>query len=193
MCFTPIENTAYHEAGHAVANVALGRQIARLSIIPEGELYGVCSRVPMSDELLNLENEIVSLLSAKFSEELHGPPLPAGIQGDEKVAKPIAVRLLKQRGEWEEELTNDEIDAINAPFLERQRRRSENNEAIDRNNEKIDENLFALKEKARLLIRKHELAVHRVAAELLDKRELIGSEAHNFVENAVLEAENSGE
>src|SRR3954469_24811357 len=36
------EATAYHEAGHAVVALALGRPVQRVSIRPDRELLGVC-------------------------------------------------------------------------------------------------------------------------------------------------------
>jgi ATP-dependent Zn protease len=37
------EATAYHEAGHAVLALALGRQIHAVNILPNGERLGVCA------------------------------------------------------------------------------------------------------------------------------------------------------
>ena len=37
-----IEETAYHEAGHAVANIALGLHTTRVSIVNEGGDFGRC-------------------------------------------------------------------------------------------------------------------------------------------------------
>src|SRR5687767_13873734 len=36
------ETTAYHEAGHAVVALALGRPVHKVSILPDRELLGVC-------------------------------------------------------------------------------------------------------------------------------------------------------
>lgn len=36
------ERTAYHEAGHAVVALALGRQVRWVSIVPERTLAGIC-------------------------------------------------------------------------------------------------------------------------------------------------------
>src|ERR1700693_5800817 len=35
--------TAYHEAGHAVVALALGRPVARVSILPDREHLGLCA------------------------------------------------------------------------------------------------------------------------------------------------------
>jgi plasmid stabilization system protein ParE len=40
--FEPNEATAYHEAGHAVAALALGRPVHGVSILPDRERAGVC-------------------------------------------------------------------------------------------------------------------------------------------------------
>jgi len=42
MAFEPNEATAYHEAGHAVAALALGRPVHGVSILPDRERAGVC-------------------------------------------------------------------------------------------------------------------------------------------------------
>src|SRR5579884_2537129 len=34
--------TAYHEAGHAVVALALGRPIHRVSVLPDGQFLGLC-------------------------------------------------------------------------------------------------------------------------------------------------------
>jgi ATP-dependent Zn protease len=39
----PREVTAYHEAGHAVAALVLGRPVARVSIRPDRKFLGVCT------------------------------------------------------------------------------------------------------------------------------------------------------
>jgi Peptidase family M41 len=39
---TPDEATAYHEAGHAVVALALGRQVLQVSILPNKDRLGVC-------------------------------------------------------------------------------------------------------------------------------------------------------
>src|SRR5262245_5457563 len=39
----PREVTAYHEAGHAVAALTLGRPVARVSIRPDRKFLGVCT------------------------------------------------------------------------------------------------------------------------------------------------------
>src|SRR5687768_16582917 len=36
------ESTAYHEAGHAVVALALGRPVDQVSILPDRERLGVC-------------------------------------------------------------------------------------------------------------------------------------------------------
>lgn len=42
MSFRPEEMTAYHEAGHAVAALVLGRPVHGVSILPDRERLGVC-------------------------------------------------------------------------------------------------------------------------------------------------------
>jgi ATP-dependent Zn protease len=39
---SPAEATAYHEAGHAVMALALGRPVACVSVLPTRQLLGTC-------------------------------------------------------------------------------------------------------------------------------------------------------
>ena len=65
--------TAYHEAGHAVVALALGRPIQRVSILPDREHLGVCefrkgTFRPSED---SLEREILIALGGIAAEARH--------------------------------------------------------------------------------------------------------------------------
>ena len=67
------EATAYHEAGHAVLAMALGRQVHAVSILPNRETLGVCefrkaSYRPSEDWI---ENEILIALGGVAAEAKH--------------------------------------------------------------------------------------------------------------------------
>jgi ATP-dependent Zn protease len=71
---TPLDAaTAYHEAGHAVIALALGRGVHQVSILPERELLGLCefrkgSYRPSADWL---ESEILIALGGIAAEARH--------------------------------------------------------------------------------------------------------------------------
>ncbi len=67
------EPTAYHEAGHAVVALALGRPVQQVSILPDRELLGVCKfgksvHRPAHDWL---EREILIALGGLAAEARH--------------------------------------------------------------------------------------------------------------------------
>jgi ATP-dependent Zn protease len=69
----PSEATAYHEAGHAVMALALGRPVDRVSVRPNSEMLGVCHfRKPVfrpSEDWL--EREILIALAGLAAEARH--------------------------------------------------------------------------------------------------------------------------
>jgi ATP-dependent Zn protease len=67
------EATVYHEAGHAVVALALGRPIHRVSVLPDGQFLGVCRFGkgvfrPSEDWL---EREILIALGGIAAEAIH--------------------------------------------------------------------------------------------------------------------------
>jgi ATP-dependent Zn protease len=63
--------TAYHEAGHAVANLLLELKIKRLTIIPSGDYAGCCDGFRPRDiceSLPRLQKEIKILLAGKIAQ-----------------------------------------------------------------------------------------------------------------------------
>jgi ATP-dependent Zn protease len=67
------EATAYHEAGHAVVALALGRPIHRVSVLPDGQFLGLCQFGkgvfrPSEDWL---EREILIALGGVAAEAIH--------------------------------------------------------------------------------------------------------------------------
>jgi ATP-dependent Zn protease len=70
---TPLEATAYHEAGHAVVALALGRQIQSVSIQPNRDHLGICefkkgSARPSEDWI---EREMLIALGGVAAEARH--------------------------------------------------------------------------------------------------------------------------
>ena len=186
------KNTAYHEAGHAVAYVVLGRRISHLSIIAEDEC-GSCTPVAKSEDLSEeeLENEIVVTLAARFSEEKSALPVhEIGLTHDVDLAKAIIKRLLAQKGELEAEFTV--IDRSRA-YIQKgysvvEALSEANQEACQRdkrNDKKVDDLLHSSCKKARELIEKNEIAVKAVAEELIKEKKFTGNKADAIVRKAV--------
>src|SRR5436309_3008735 len=67
------EATAYHEAGHAVLALALGRQVHAVNILPNGERLGVCAfrKAAFRPSEDWLEREILIALGGIAAEARH--------------------------------------------------------------------------------------------------------------------------
>ena len=192
------EQTAHHEAGHAVANVVLKRKIVSLSINvtkngDEEETCGSCESAPNPGDI---EDVIVTCLAAQFAEAFAGKVHKAGVDGDECDARCFAKDVLKQRKILKTELTDDQIDE-NSPS-ERRRLRNERHDIRDSNSREIFEFLNRLRIESSELIQKHELAVKDVAAKLLAAKttsetdsapskfiDFVGEKAQKMVEESI--------
>ena len=92
--------TAYHEAGHAVAALALGRLVHRVSILPTRDMLGWCSfqkgvTRPTDDWL---EREILIALAGMAAEAQHtGTYDRASADRDLRFARKLALQRASER------------------------------------------------------------------------------------------------
>lgn len=85
--------TAYHEAGHAVARMAMGGKVDKVSILPRGGALGVTISVPEDRNLHNrehLEQELVVLCAGRAAEELFIGAVSNGAASDLQRASQLA-------------------------------------------------------------------------------------------------------
>jgi ATP-dependent Zn protease len=101
------EATAYHEAGHAVAALHLGRVVKTVSIVPDEETFGRVAHYPITGKWLQpdvhidartrdyLEDVITIMLAGPVAErKAHGRWNHIGASGDRKVALNTALHLV---------------------------------------------------------------------------------------------------
>lgn len=94
------ENTAYHEAGHAVIALSCERPVHRVSVLPKHEFLGICQFRkgvfrPSKDWL---ENEILISLAGLAAEARHtGQYAWDGAAKDLQVAQRLAVMRAGER------------------------------------------------------------------------------------------------
>src|SRR6516225_6401066 len=92
--------TAYHEAGHAVVALALGRPIHRVSVLPDGHFLGLCQFGkgvfrPSEDWL---EREILIALGGIAAEARHtGNYAWDGAARDRQYVRGLAVQRAGER------------------------------------------------------------------------------------------------
>ncbi len=94
------EATAYHEAGHAVVALALGRPIHRVSVLPDGPFLGLCQfgkgTFRPSDDWL--EREMLIALGGIAAEARHtGNYAWDGAARDQQYVRQLAAQRAGER------------------------------------------------------------------------------------------------
>jgi ATP-dependent Zn protease len=96
----PDEATAYHEAGHAVIALALGRPVQRVSILPDREHLGQCAfrKAVFRPSEDWLEREILIALGGIAAEARHtGHYAWHGAHRDRQYVRRLAVQRAGER------------------------------------------------------------------------------------------------
>lgn len=96
---------AFHEAGHAVSGIVLpnGEEVHKITIIPRGMAGGYTQMLPKEERTLvytkkELEEQIVTLLSGRASEEYYLNEISTGASDDLKRATKIARSMVTEYG-----------------------------------------------------------------------------------------------
>ncbi len=109
------EATAYHEAGHAVAQHAFGRALDRVTILPDPEtlsggamhtreivppnLVGRGEPATFTNaEIEEVERTVIVMLAGGIAERLAGDYAPGGARGDQEAIAELLPLLAKVRG-----------------------------------------------------------------------------------------------
>ncbi len=98
------ENTAYHEAGHAILNVLLENTepLHKVTIIPRGPALGVTMMLPLEDKFTHRKNELldqlVVLMGGRVAEELVFGNVTNGATGDIRMATNTARKMVCEWG-----------------------------------------------------------------------------------------------
>lgn len=96
---------AYHEAGHAVSGIVLpnGEEVHKITIIPRGMAGGYTQMLPKEERTLvytkkELEEQIITLLSGRASEQYYLKEISTGASDDLKRATKIARSMVTEYG-----------------------------------------------------------------------------------------------
>lgn len=101
-------NTAYHEAGHAVASYVLPKidPVHTISIIPSGRALGYTLNLPQEDKVNEYKQElleqITNLLAGRAAEQIVFGDYSAGASNDIERATNIAKKMVMKYGMSEE-------------------------------------------------------------------------------------------
>ena len=98
------ENTAYHEAGHALLNVLLPHTdpLHKVSIIPRGPALGVTMSLPTEDKYTARKNELLArlvvIMGGRVAEEIIFGDVTSGASGDIKQATALSRKMVCEWG-----------------------------------------------------------------------------------------------
>jgi cell division protease FtsH len=176
--------TAYHEAGHAlVAKLVPGTDpVHKVTIIPRGMALGLTQQVPLDDRHTYsreyLLGDLAIFFGGRAAEELVLGSITTGAGNDIERATDLARKMVCEWGMSEKlgPMTfgkKEEEIFLGRDFTQRVDYSETTAVAIDAEVRRI---LMDAYERARLLLRRNVEALHRVAAALLERESLDGSE-----------------
>ena len=184
------ENTAYHEAGHAiVAKLTPGADpVHKVSIIPRGMALGITMQLPEDDRHMYTKEYLLSLIvvlmGGRAAEEVIFNRLTTGAGNDIERATDIARKMVCAWG-MSEKLgplslgKKEENIFLGKEFSTHKEFGEKTIEMID---EEIKNIVFDNYEKAKQLLIDHKDVLHKVAKLLLEKETIEGKEIDVFLE-----------
>jgi len=188
------ENTAYHEAGHAILNELLEHTdpLHKVTIIPRGPALGVTMFLPEEDKYTQRKFEMIDHLvvamGGRVAEEIVFGDVTNGAGGDIKMATDVARKMVCQWGMSEELGMVEYGDHQEHTFLARDmtstRSYSEDTaEKIDHEVKRLIDNAYS-KAKELLLENKHELDL--IAKALLEYETLDASHIRDLMKDGIM-------
>ena len=181
---------SYHEAGHAVSGIVLpnGEEVHKITIIPRGMAGGYTQMLPKEERTLvytkkELEEQIITLLSGRVSEEIFLNEISTGASDDLKRAPKIARSMVTEYG-------MSSLGAVQlehrseSVFLGRDYNQTKNFSdqvalEIDKEVRKIIDECYA---QAKEILKKHKNLVEVLAKVLAEKETLTKEEIEDIVE-----------
>ena len=181
---------SYHEAGHAVSGIVLpnGEEVHKITIIPRGMAGGYTQMLPKEERTLvytkkELEEQIITLLSGRVSEETFLGEISTGASDDLKRATKIARSMVTEYG-------MSSLGAVQlehrseSVFLGRDYNQTKNFSdqvalEIDKEVRKIIDDCY---KQAQEILKKHKNLVEVLAKVLAEKETLTKEEIEDIVE-----------
>ena len=181
---------SYHEAGHAVSGIVLpnGEEVHKITIIPRGMAGGYTQMLPKEERTLvytkkELEEQIITLLSGRVSEEVFLNEISTGASDDLKRATKIARSMVTEYGMSSLGAVQLEHKSESV-FLGRDYNQTKNFSdqvalEIDKEVRKIIDECYA---QAKEILKKHKNLVEVLAKVLAEKETLTKEEIEDIVE-----------
>ncbi len=184
-------NTAYHEAGHALVAELLEYPdpVHKVTIIPRGRALGLTQQLPIDDrhnyDTDYLNDQLAYMLGGRVAEELFLKSITTGAGNDLEIATNLARKMVCEWGMSDKigPLTfgkKEEHIFLGKEFAQPKDFSEATAVKIDQEIERlVTENYVRAKE----VLRDKSALVHELAAALLDKEVLDGSEVRRMVED----------
>lgn len=185
------ENTAYHEAGHAILNVLLDHTdpLHKVTIIPRGPSLGSTMFLPEEDKFTYRQKELVDQLcvamGGRVAEEITFGNVTNGAVGDIRMATNIARKMVCEWGMSENLGMVEYGDGEGEVFLARDIAKSKNYSEetarkIDGEIKKLIDDAYTL---ATELLTKHNDKLKLLAEALLEFETLDASQVEDLLEH----------
>ena len=185
------EVIAYHEAGHALANIYSENvdPIYKSSIIPTGRALGYVMPLPVKDRIIKrknqFEDELVVAVAARISEEIvfGAENVASGAVSDIQQATAMARQMVTEFG-FSEKLgfirysNNQEEVFLGHSVTQSKNMSEETAKLID---EEVKRLIDIAKSKARKILIDHKDELHIVAKGLLEYETLSGDEINDLI------------
>ncbi len=185
------ENTAFHEAGHAILLEVLEHTepLHKVTIIPRGPSLGSTMWLPEEDKYNTRKNEILDSLivamGGRVAEEIVFGDVTSGASGDIKMATDLARKMVCQWGMSEElgmvEYGENHEHLFLARDMSGGRNYSEDTaQKIDREVKRIIDNAYS---RAKELLMKHREELDTIAKALLEFETLDGNHIRDIMKH----------
>jgi cell division protease FtsH len=183
------ENTAYHEAGHALLGILLKHvePLHKVTIIPRGPALGVTMFLPLEDKYTSRKQELLESLimtmGGRIAEELIFGDVTNGASGDIRQATAMARKMVCDWGMSEKMGMVGYSDSDEGPFMGGMGKARNYSEAtaleIDLEVRKLCDDAYA---RAKELIIQHRDKLEIIARALLEFETLTGEQTRDIVE-----------
>lgn len=167
------QKVCYHEAGHAVASIILGKKIALLTTKKYGEVGGYCSTYEPEEENHSFEefkNEIIILLSGKASTEIIYNVPDLGVESDIKKASQLARFYIEKLA-----IKGFSFVYDGSPFHDKQPIKR-----VEEIADKISEMLEGLYKEALAMLESNKELLEKIAGALFEKEILVWEDICNL-------------
>lgn len=186
------ENTAYHEAGHAILNILCEHTdpLHKVTIIPRGPALGVTMFLPEEDKFTYRQGELVDQLcvamGGRVAEELKFGNVTNGAVGDIRQATSIARKMVCEWG-MSEALGMVEYGSDENSEMFQAKGKTYSEETAQKIDEEIRTLIDSAYQRAKTLLIEHRESLEVISLALLEYETLDGEQTRDLLEKGVMD------